>query len=256
MNHLLDAHILQDKVAVITGAAQGMGKAIAQQFLESGALVAICDINEQSIRQTATDLTVDQSRIYSQQVDVSDYQNFALFIGNVLRKFQKIDILVNNAGIIRPTRLENIDVEEWKNILDVNVNGVFYGIKLVLPHMMKANYGRIINMASIAGRSVSTQGGAHYTASKAAVLGITRATAKEMGKYSITSNAICPGLIDTPMARKASSPEDVDKFIASYPIKRIGEPHEVADLAVFLASDHAAYITGAAIDINGGDLMI
>jgi NAD(P)-dependent dehydrogenase (short-subunit alcohol dehydrogenase family) len=154
------------------------------------------------------------------------------------------------------TRIQDISLEEWENTLKVNLTGPFLLTKAVLPLMKKSGYGRIINVSSSAGRSVSTLGGAHYTASKAGLLGLTRATAKELASLGITVNAICPGLIDTQMVRKTTKEEEREAFIASFPIQRLGLPEEIGDLVVFLCSEKASYITGASIDINGGDLMI
>ncbi len=168
-------------------------------------------------------------------------------------KFGDVGILVNNVGILRPTGIDDISYEEWKLLMDVNLNGVFLCSKAVLKMMKKNCFGRIINMSSSAGRSVSTLGGAHYAASKAGVLGLTRAMAKEVSSHGITVNAICPGLIDTEMVRKDCHPDMIKKYEASFP-PRLGTPKEVAQLALFLCRD--SYITGASIDINGGDLMI
>ena len=150
----------------------------------------------------------------------------------------------------------DISHEEWLRVMDINVNGLFWLTQEVLKTMIEQNYGRIVNMSSSAGRSVSTLGGVHYTASKAAVLGITRAVAKEVAKYGITCNAVCPGLIDTDMVRKTVSVERILGYEQSFPISRLGTPREVANLVLFLGSDESAYITGASIDINGGDLMM
>jgi NAD(P)-dependent dehydrogenase (short-subunit alcohol dehydrogenase family) len=140
--------------------------------------------------------------------------------------------------------------------MDVNVTAPFLLIRAVVPAMKAAGFGRIVNISSTAGKSVSTLGGAHYTASKAALLGLTRAAAKELGPYGITVNAICPGLIDTELTQENASPADLAAYARSFPIQRLGQPVEVADLICFLASGQAGYITGASLDINGGDLMV
>jgi len=140
--------------------------------------------------------------------------------------------------------------------LKVNLTGAFLCTKAVIPSMKKNGYGRVVNISSSAGRSVSTLGGAHYTASKAGLLGFTRAVAKEVASLGITANAICPGLIDTQMARDTTTKAELEAFIDSFPIKRLGLPEEIGDLVLFLCSQKAAYITGTCIDINGGDLMI
>jgi len=154
------------------------------------------------------------------------------------------------------TGLPEISLQEWEGVIDVNLTGPFLCIKAVFPAMKEKGCGRIVNISSSAGRSVSTLGGAHYSASKAGLLGLTRAVAKEVASFSITVNAICPGLIDTKMVRETTTDDELQSFINSFPIKRIGAPEEIGDLVVFLCSDKAAYITGAAVDINGGDLMM
>jgi len=177
-------------------------------------------------------------------------------IKTCLSEFGGVDVLINNAGVLFPTAIESISEEEWDLTMDVNVKGLFLCTKAVLPVMKAANYGRIVNMSSSAGRSTSTLGGAHYTTSKAAVLGFTRHCAKEYAQYNITVNAVCPGLIDTEMVQQNVTADRLQRYINSFPIHRLGTPEEVAALVLFLASDEAAYITGASIDINGGDLMI
>ncbi|MBI4028677.1 MAG: SDR family oxidoreductase [Verrucomicrobia bacterium] len=157
--------------------------------------------------------------------------------------------------MLRATRIDDISLEEWKLVLDVNLTGTFLCTKAVLPPMKKQAHGRIINMSSSAGRSVSTLGGAHYTTAKAAVLGFTRAVAKEVAPFGITVNAVCPGLIDTEMVRDNCPPERLRAYEQSFPIPRLGTPLEVARLVFYLATE-ATYITGASLDINGGDLMI
>ena len=173
-----------------------------------------------------------------------------------LEHFGRIDILVNNAAMAMPTRFGNLTAEEWRQTLEVNLTAPFLLTKAVLPAMKAQRYGRVINVSSSAGRMVSTLGGAHYTASKAGLLGLTRASAKELGPFGITVNAICPGMIDTELTRENASDEVLMRLAASYPVPRLGEAVEVADLICFAASEAAGYITGAAFDINGGDLMM
>jgi NAD(P)-dependent dehydrogenase (short-subunit alcohol dehydrogenase family) len=167
-----------------------------------------------------------------------------------------VGVLVNNAGLLRPTRLVDIPEHEWDAVIDVNLKGTFLCSQAVVPGMQAQGWGRIVNLSSTAGKNVSTVGGAHYTAAKAGILGLTRHLASEVASNGITVNAVCPGLIDTDMVRSTISAADVDKYANSFPIPRLGRPDEVADLVVFLASERAGYITGASVDINGGDLMI
>jgi NAD(P)-dependent dehydrogenase (short-subunit alcohol dehydrogenase family) len=189
------------------------------------------------------------------KTDVTKENEVAEMVEATIAHYGTVGILVNNVGILYPTRIDNITKAEWDEVIDVNLNGSFLCSKAVLPIMKANNFGRIINMSSSAGRSVSTLGGVHYTAAKAGVLGLTRGMAKEVAPFGITVNAICPGLIDTEMARENCSPEQLRAYEASFPIPRLGTPEEVAQLIFFLVMD-APYITGASIDINGGDLMM
>jgi NAD(P)-dependent dehydrogenase (short-subunit alcohol dehydrogenase family) len=170
--------------------------------------------------------------------------------------YEAIHILINNAGVLRPTKVIEIPEAEWDWVVAVNLKGTFLCSQAVLPAMQAAGWGRIVNFSSTAGKNVSTVGGAHYTAAKAGVLGFTRHLAKEVAADGITVNAVCPGLIDTEMVRATIDDARCDAYARSFPIPRLGLPEEVAELVAFLASDRAAYITGASLDINGGDLMI
>ena len=245
---------LEGRVAIVTGGAQGMGFAIADMFAENGIKVVIGDVNGESALKAAKRIAEKGGNAFGCKVHVTIEKDVEQMLETAFTKFGDIGILVNNAGILRPTRIDDISYEEWKLLIDVNLNGVFLCSKAVLPMMKKNNFGRIINMSSSAGRSVSTLGGAHYTASKAGVLGLTRAMAKEVSRFGITVNAICPGLIDTEMVRQDCPPDMIKKYESSFPIPRLGTPDEVAQLAFFLCMD--SYITGASIDINGGDLML
>jgi NAD(P)-dependent dehydrogenase (short-subunit alcohol dehydrogenase family) len=160
------------------------------------------------------------------------------------------------AGILYGTPFIEISDEEWHSVLDVSLTGAFITSQVCLPAMIDARFGRIVNFSSTAGKNVSTLGGAHYTAAKAGVLGLTRALAKESAPFGITVNAVCPGLIDTDMARENCTPEALARYAASFPVERLGEPTEVAALVSFLCGAEAACITSAALDINGGDLMV
>jgi 3-oxoacyl-[acyl-carrier protein] reductase len=247
---------LQGKVAIVTGGGLGIGKGISERLAEAGAEIIIADLDISNAKKTAEALSQKYRKSIAVQVDISQDKAVDELIKESLEEFGSIDILINNAGIMFRTRLQDISLEEWEHTLKVNLTGPFLLTKAVLPLMKKYDYGRIINVSSSAGRSVSTLGGAHYTASKAGLLGLTRATAKELASFGITVNAICPGLIDTQMVRKSTTKKELEAFIASFPIQRIGLPEEIGDLVVFLCSGRASYITGASIDINGGDLMI
>ncbi len=247
---------LRDQVAIVTGAAQGMGAAIAGRLTAEGAKVVLSDINVEKVAGVAERInaTIEGSAM-SMKTDVTKEDEVAEMIEATIAHYGTVGILVNNAGILYPTRIDYVTKAEWDEVLDVNLNGSFLCSKAVLPIMKENKFGRIVNMSSSAGRSVSTLGGVHYTAAKAGVLGLTRGMAKEVAPFGITVNAICPGLIDTEMARENCTPEQLRAYEESFPISRLGTPEEVAQLIIFLATD-AAYITGASIDINGGDLMM
>jgi NAD(P)-dependent dehydrogenase (short-subunit alcohol dehydrogenase family) len=241
------------KVALITGAARGLGRAAAVRFLERGAAVAVNVRGAERAEEVARQLG---EGAFAVPGDVADAASVQEIVQRTLDRFGRLDILVNNAALALSTRFEQISEEEWRRAMDVNVTAPFLLIRAVLPAMKAAGCGRIINISSTAGKTVSTLGGAHYTTSKAALLGLTRAAAKELGRYGITVNAVCPGLFDTELTRENATPADLAAYARTFPIQRLGEPVEVADLICFLASEQAGYITGASLDINGGDLMV
>jgi len=188
--------------------------------------------------------------------DITDGNVPDQIVRRTFDRFGRIDILVNNAAFARSTRFPNLSAREFRDAVEVNLVAPFVFTKAVLPAMQAQHYGRIINISSSAGRTVSTLGGAHYTASKAGLLGLTRAAAKELGKFGITVNAVCPGMIDTELTHENATPELLERLATSYPVPRLGTPLEVADLICFAASEAAGYITGTSLDINGGDLMM
>ena len=246
---------LSNQVAIVTGAGQGMGAAMAKLIAEEGGQVVVSDINQEKASVIADEISETETQALAVRADVTREKDVQAMIETTIEHYGTISILVNNAGILYPTRVEQITRAEWDRVLEVNLTGTFLCSQAVLKTMKKNRYGRIVNMSSSAGRSVSTLGGAHYTAAKAGVLGLSRALAKEVAPFGITVNAICPGLIDTEMVQAECTPERISAYEASFPIPRLGRPDEVAQLMLFLATD-SAYITGASIDINGGDLMI
>ena len=246
---------LSNQVAIVTGAGQGMGAAMAKLIAEEGGQVVVTDINQEKASVIADEISETETQALAIRADVTREKDVQAMVETTIEHYGTISILVNNAGILYPTRIEQITRAEWDRVLEVNLTGTFLCSQAVLKTMKKNRYGRIVNMSSSAGRSVSTLGGAHYTAAKAGVLGLSRALAKEVAPFGITVNAICPGLIDTEMVQAECTPERISAYEASFPIPRLGRPDEVAQLMLFLATD-SAYITGASIDINGGDLMI
>jgi NAD(P)-dependent dehydrogenase (short-subunit alcohol dehydrogenase family) len=247
---------LKEKVAIVTGAGRGIGRGIASRLAEAGASVVVADLDLSNAEKNAEEITKSSGKAIAKAVDVTGETSVNAMADFTIKNFGRIDILINNAGIMYRTRFGSISAKEWEEILKVNLTGPFFCIKSVLPTMKKNSFGRIVNISSSAGRSVSTLGGAHYTASKAGLLGLTRAVAKEVAPSGITVNAVCPGLIDTKMVRETTSKDELQAFLDSFPIPRMGLPKEIGDLVVFLCSEKASYITGTSLDVNGGDLMI
>jgi len=241
------------RVAIVTGAARGLGRAAAERLHERGACVAVNVRDEKRAKEVVEPLG---ERAMAVPGDVAGDGVPEEIVRRTLERFGRIDILVNNAAMARSTRFGNLSAEEWRQTLEVNLTAPFLLTKAVLPTMKEQQYGRIINISSTAGRMVSTLGGAHYTASKAGLLGLTRAAAKELGTFGITVNAICPGMIDTELTREHADDDVLERLAAGYPVPRLGTSLEVADLICFAASEAAGYITGASFDINGGDLMM
>ncbi len=241
------------RVAIVTGAARGLGRATAARLHERGASVAVNVRDAARAEEVAATLG---DRALAVPGDVIGEGIPEQIVERTLERFGRVDILVNNAAHAQSTRFPELGADEWRLALEVNMTAPFLLTKAVLPTMRAQGYGRIINISSSAGRMVSTLGGAHYTASKAGLLGLTRASAKELGKFGITVNAVCPGMIDTELTHENASSELLERLAASYPVPRLGTALEVADLICFAASEQAGYLTGTSLDINGGDLML
>ena len=244
------------RVAIVTGAGRGMGRAVAARLAAGGAKLVVNDLDAESAERAAGALQGSGAEALASPGDVTSSADVARMVASAIEHFGRIDVLVNNAGVLRPTPVFELEEEEWDMVVNGNLKSTYLCSRAVLPAMRDQGWGRIVNFSSTAGKSVSTVGGAHYTASKAAILGFTRHLAKEEAAHGITVNAVCPGLIDTEMVRSTISKERTAAYASSFPIARLGEPYEVAELVAFLASDKAAYITGASLDINGGDLTI
>lgn len=248
-----DLRDFSGRVAVVTGAARGLGRATAARLLERGARVAVNVRGRARAEQLALELGAD---VLAVDGDIAADGVPDSIVARTIDRFGRLDILVNNAALPLTTRFEHLSAGEWRQAMEVNLTAPFLLIKAALPQMQRQRYGRIVNVSSTAGRMVSTLGGAHYTASKTGLLGLTRAAAKELGKYGITVNAVCPGMIDTELTRDSASAERLAELAAGFPVPRLGTAAEVADLICFAASERAGYITGASLDINGGDLMM
>ncbi|RLD16667.1 MAG: 3-oxoacyl-ACP reductase [Caldiserica bacterium] len=236
--------LLKDKVSVITGGAQGIGRAIAELFHKEGAKVCICDVDEGRLRE------VEKEGMKGYKLDVRSLDEVERVFSEIVKDFGGIDILVNNAGITRDNLIIRMSEEEWNLVIDINLKGVFNCSKIASKIMMKKRSGVIVNISSIIGQ-IGNPGQVNYSASKAGVIGITKTLAKELAGRNIRVNAVAPGFIKTRMTDVL--PEDVkNKMLENIPLKRFGEPSDVAELVLFLASDKSSYITGQVVRVDGG----
>lgn len=243
---------LSDKIAVVTGAAQGIGERIAERLLADGATVVILDVNAEKLEQTAARLDETGGRAVAIACNVSSPEEVNEVFSEIYDKFGKIDILVNNAGVTRDSFFHKMTPEQWNSVMDVNLNSMFYTCQAVIPQMRQQNYGKIVNISSSS--SWGNMGQANYSAAKAGVIGLTRTLAKENGSKQITVNAIAPGQIDTDMTKNL--PEDVKRMaVMLTPAGRMGDPSEVASVVAFLSSDDSSFVNGECIHVNGGFII-
>ncbi len=244
--------MLEGRVSIITGGARGIGKAIAMELADAGSDIVIFDVLDEGV-DTAREIEKKGRKAGFYKVDITDLDAVNSVVEKVLEEFGRIDILVNNAGITRDTLLMRMEESDFDLVIKVNLKGTFNCTKAVLKPMMKARWGRIINISSIIGL-MGNAGQANYAASKAGIIGFTKSVAKELGKRNITVNAIAPGFIRTPMTEQLSD-EVKESYFKLIPLGRFGEPEDVAKVVRFLASDDAGYITGQVIQVDGGLLM-
>jgi NAD(P)-dependent dehydrogenase (short-subunit alcohol dehydrogenase family) len=240
------------KIGLVTGGGQGIGKAIALALAKEGADVAVNDLDLDLAKSTTTEIKAIGSRAMAIKANVAVEEEVKAMVDRVVNEWGGIDILVNNAGTGRPMMVEDMDKAEWDRILDVNLGGVFNCSKAVIPVMKARGGGKIINISSLAAKTMSYHGGADYTASKAGVLGLTRHLAFEMGPYKINVNAICPGVTMTPLVEKHSTPEMRESVKNRTPMRGLVKPEDIAHAVIFLASEKARMITGSTIDVDGG----
>lgn len=245
---------LENLVAFVTGGSGGLGMAIAERFIAEGATVIAADIDAERLDQMAERINAGGNRLSTALLDVSKYDDVKGTIDKTIADFGHLDILVNNAGISPKAKgwLE-CDIEEWQSVLDINLSGEFYCARSVAEHMIERKSGRIINISSSAWRhgGGARGGGVPYASSKAGVIGLTRSLAKNLGAYEITVNAIAPGPTHSPMT-VSWLPDIEDTLSESIPLGRVGQPIDIANAALFLASDEAGFITGQCLDVNGG----
>ncbi|AGC68151.1 3-oxoacyl-[acyl-carrier-protein] reductase FabG [Thermoclostridium stercorarium subsp. stercorarium DSM 8532] len=240
------------KTVVVTGSSRGIGKAIAEKFAALGANVVINGTSK-SVFDTERELVEKGYSVKAFEGDISDPGNAKALIDFAVETFGTIDVLVNNAGITRDKLLVRMNDEDWDTVIDVNLKSAYLCTKAATKIMMRKRQGKIINISSVVGIT-GNAGQTNYAASKAGLIGFTKAVAKEMGSWGITCNAVAPGFIETDMTSGLSN-EIREKFLAAIPLRRAGTPSEVADAVVFLASDMARYITGQVINIDGGMVM-
>lgn len=246
-----------DQVIIVTGSgsAKGIGKTIALEFAAQGGKVVIADLNDEGVKSVVKEITDAGGQAMGVKLNVTDKASNDDMVKQVLDKWGRLDVLVNNAGISQKKTVRDMTLDDIKRIFEVNVYGLILCTQSCMEPMLKAGYGRIVNLSSVsAKRGGGVFGGAHYSASKAAVLAFAKNLSREISMNGITINSVCPGLIDTEIW-KSLDKEDADKVIAGIPMGRPGQTKEVAAAILFLASREASYITGEEIDINGGSHM-
>ena len=245
---------LSKKVAVVTGASRGIGRSMAETYARAGAHVICVSRNEDALNVVSDGIKSNGGSASVTAINVSNLEEFQNLIKDTTDTYGSVDILVNNAGITRDTLIVRMSEEDWDTVIDVNLKGAFNGIKAVTRTMMKQRFGRIINISSVVGLT-GNAGQVNYAASKAGLIGLTKATAKEIGSRGITVNCIAPGYIATDMTGQMDD-KAKDLLISQIPLGRIGSPDDIAATALFLASDEAGYITGQTFTVDGGMVMI
>jgi NAD(P)-dependent dehydrogenase (short-subunit alcohol dehydrogenase family) len=248
---------LKKKVAVVTGAGQGLGEAIARRLAAEGAAVAVVDVEGNLADGVAREIQAAGSQAAAVRADVTDRASVRAMVEEVGRRLGEPDILVNNAGGFTKLRtLLEIEEDEWDAILALNLKSAYLCSRAVLPGMIARRGGRIVSLSSAAARSLTNFSAAHYAAAKAGILGFTRHLAYEVGQYGITVNAVAPGTTLTARVRRARTPEDQARIASLIPLGRLGLPEDTAGAVAFLASDDAAYVSGVTLDVNGGKVMM
>ncbi len=246
---MTNTQFLLDRVAIVTGSGRGIGAATALKLARSGAHVAVNDLNEENARAIAAEIEKIGRKSFVSTADVSDHQAAANFVSQVREKLGRIDILVNNAGITRDAMLHKLSEEKWDEVIRVNLKGPFNMGQACAKVMMEQKSGRIVNISSVAW--LGNIGQTNYSASKAGVVGMTCTWALELAKYGITANAIAPGFVDSVLTQQIPA-ELRERFIQRIPLKRMGQPEDIANLIHFFCTDEASYITGQIIQIDGG----
>ena len=246
---------LEGRVAIVTGAGQGLGRAIALALVRAGAKVAAADMDPETAEGVAAEAARAGGEALAVRVDVADEGSVNALRDRVLNRWDRVDVLVNNAGLYPHSLVVDMSEEDWDRVLDVNVGGQFLCARAFVPVMKRQGRGRIICTASAIGYK-GAAGFAHYAGSKAAVLGFVRGLARELAPHGITVNSLAPGTANTAMPRRHRSEESLQERGAKVPLGRIAEPHDIANAVVFLAGDAASYVTGQSVLLTGGDLMV
>lgn len=244
---------LENKVAIVTGASRGIGKVIAEDIAKAGATVVCVSRSQSDIDNVANSINGNAGSAIAIACDISNGKQYQELAKSVIEKFGSIDILVNNAGVTKDGLIMRMSEDDWDIVINTNLKGAFNGTKAVTRHMMKQRSGRIINISSVVGL-IGNAGQANYAASKAGLIGLTKATAKELASRGITANCIAPGYIETDMTKQLSD-KIRDALIQQIPLGRIGQAKDIASIVCFLASDDASYITGQTFTVDGGMVM-
>jgi 3-oxoacyl-[acyl-carrier protein] reductase len=245
---------LKDRVAIVTGAATGIGKAVALAFIREGAKVALVDVEKARLEALQKEIRKKGGEAVAVSCDVSKASEVKRMVDAVLRSFGRMDIVVNNAGIIRRGTIETVTEEDWDRVIEVNLKGPFNCSKAVVETMKEQGYGKIVNVSSIAGKMGDITSAPGYGPSKAGLDALTKTLARQLAPYGIHVNGVAPHAIETEMSAEWS-PEKRKAIVDAIPLKRLGKPEDVAEAVLFLASDSAAFITGEILDVNGGFLM-
>jgi NAD(P)-dependent dehydrogenase (short-subunit alcohol dehydrogenase family) len=251
---VLEKFSLGGQVGIVTGGGQGLGKVFCRAFAQAGADIVVAEINRETGPETVKEIQAMGRRALFIETDVRVRASVQAMVGKALAESGKIDFLMNNAGITKWCDAEDVPEEDWRDVMDVNLNGLFYCCQAAGQHMIERRSGRIINIASMSGLIVNRpQPQASYNASKAAVMHLTKSLAAEWAQYNVRVNAIAPGYMDTPMARPFfDDPQYGGLWIDAIPMKRPGKPEELAPIAIFLASEASSYVTGTTIVVDGG----
>jgi 3-oxoacyl-[acyl-carrier protein] reductase len=249
----IQGEMMSNRIAFVTGASRGIGRAIAHRLCRSGFSIVVASPEMENNEKVASEIREAGGTAMTVDFDVTSLDSIKQGVAAALKELGKVDVLVNNAGITRDGLAMRMKPDDWRLVLEVNLNGAFFTTQQILPGMLRERWGRIVNIASVVGQ-MGNAGQANYVTSKAGIIGLTKALAQEVGSRNITVNAVAPGFIETDMTAKL--PQEVkDRMLATVALRRPGQPEDVANVVNFLASDDAAYITGHVVNVNGGMYM-